>query len=83
MPETTSQPAPVLDSDGPSSDGDQLGDFEDAFRLAKHALAHASISVFARYGVYEGQQFVLRRLDRKSTRLNSSHLRRSRMPSSA
>ena len=65
MPETSSQPAPVLDSDGLSSDGDQLGDFEDAFRLAKHALAHASISVFARYGVYEGQQFVLRRLWRE------------------
>jgi DNA-binding MarR family transcriptional regulator len=75
MPETPSQPAPALgtsgpDSDGPDtslpdSDGYQPGDFEDAFRLAKHALAHASISVFARHGVYEGQQFVLRRLWRQ------------------
>ena len=36
---------------------------------------------------YEGTKAVkdskLQRLDRKSTRLNSSHLRRSRMPSSA
>jgi DNA-binding MarR family transcriptional regulator len=80
MPETSSQPAPVLDSRGPDSrgpdgagpacagpsgDGDQLGDFEDAFRLAKHALGHASIGVFARHGVYEGQQFVLRSLWRE------------------
>jgi DNA-binding MarR family transcriptional regulator len=75
MPETPSQPAPALgtsgpDNDGsdtslPDSDGYQPGDFEDAFRLAKHALAHASISVFARHGVYEGQQFVLRRLWRQ------------------
>ena len=60
MPETRSKPAAE-----PDSDGDQPGDFEDAFRLAKHALAHASISVFARHGVYEGQQFVLRRLWRE------------------
>ncbi|MDX6419758.1 MAG: MarR family transcriptional regulator, organic hydroperoxide resistance regulator [Trebonia sp.] len=75
MPETSSRPAPALDraatgstkldSDGPDSDGYQPGDFEDAFRLAKHAVAHASISVFARHGVYEGQQFVLRRLWRE------------------
>ena len=70
MPETSSQPSPALDTagpdtSGPEGDGDQPGDFEDAFRLAKHALAHASISVFARHGVYEGQQFVLRRLWRQ------------------
>jgi DNA-binding MarR family transcriptional regulator len=65
MPETSSQPAPAFDTGGPENDGDQPGDFEDAFRLAKHALAHASISVFARHGVYEGQQFVLRRLWRQ------------------
>ena len=75
MPETSSRPAPALDraapgsnkldSDGPDSDGYQPGDFEDAFRLAKHAVAHASVSVFARHGVYEGQQFVLRRLWRE------------------
>jgi DNA-binding MarR family transcriptional regulator len=51
--------------DGPDGDRDQLADFEEAFRLAKHALAHASVSLFARHGVYEGQQFVLRRLWRE------------------
>ncbi|HEX7161190.1 MAG TPA: MarR family transcriptional regulator [Trebonia sp.] len=51
--------------DGPVGDRDQLADFEEAFRLAKHALAHASISLFARHGVYEGQQFVLRSLWRE------------------
>jgi len=60
MPETRTQPAA-----GPDSDGYQPGDFEDAFRLAKHALAQASTSVFARHGVYEGQQFVLRLLWRE------------------
>jgi len=65
MPETSSQPAPALEPDGPEGDGYQPGDFEDAFRLAKHALAQASTSVFARHGVYEGQQFVLRRLWRQ------------------
>jgi MarR family transcriptional regulator, organic hydroperoxide resistance regulator len=58
MPEISSQPAPQCD-------GYQPGDFDEAFRLAKHALAHASIAVFARHGVYEGQQFVLRRLWRE------------------
>jgi DNA-binding MarR family transcriptional regulator len=52
-------------SDGPGTDGDLLGDFEEAFRLAKHALGQASIGVFARHGVYEGQQFVLRVLWRE------------------
>jgi DNA-binding MarR family transcriptional regulator len=65
MSETFSQPVEVPGSEGPDGDGDQLGEFEDAFRLAKHALAHASIGVFARHGVYEGQQFVLRRLWRE------------------
>jgi MarR family transcriptional regulator, organic hydroperoxide resistance regulator len=71
MTETSSQPAPALDSEapgrnGPDGDGRQPGDFEEAFRVAKHALAHASTSVFARHGVYEGQQFVLRRLWREN-----------------
>jgi MarR family transcriptional regulator, organic hydroperoxide resistance regulator len=70
MPETSSQPAQALgasgpDASGPDSDGYQPGEFEDAFRLAKHAVAQASTSVFARHGVYEGQQFVLRRLWRQ------------------
>jgi len=60
MPETRSEPAAE-----PETGGYRPGDFEDAFRLAKHALAQASTSVFARHGVYEGQQFVLRRLWRE------------------
>ncbi len=60
MPETRSEPAAQ-----PETGGYQPGDFEDAFRRAKHALAQASTSVFARHGVYEGQQFVLRRLWRE------------------
>jgi len=74
MPETSSQPAPVpaavpvpAAAPAPVLDGDgyEPSDFVDAFRLAKHALAQASTSVFARHGVYEGQQFVLRRLWRE------------------
>jgi DNA-binding MarR family transcriptional regulator len=80
MPETSSQQAPLPSRAGPGHEGpgrerpvrdaldgdrDQLADFEEAFRLAKHALGHASIGVFARHGVYEGQQFVLRRLWRE------------------
>jgi DNA-binding MarR family transcriptional regulator len=75
MPETSSQPATVPDrhgpgghlsgGDGPDFARDELGDFEDAFRLAKHALGHASFGVFARHGVHEGQQFVLRSLWRE------------------
>lgn len=48
------------DCAAPDLGGYQPGDFDEAFRVAKHALAHASIAVFARHGVYEGQQFVLR-----------------------
>jgi len=53
--------------DGPGdAAGDfETGDFETAFWLAKHALAHASSTAFARHGVHEGQQFVLRRLWRE------------------
>ena len=65
MPETRGEPATEPDVDGPDSDGYQPGDFENAFRLAKHALAMASTTVFARHGVYEGQQFVLRLLWRE------------------
>jgi DNA-binding MarR family transcriptional regulator len=70
MPETSSPPAQAADASGPDasgpdSDGYLPGEFEDAFRLAKHAVAQASTSVFARHGVYEGQQFVLRRLWRQ------------------
>jgi DNA-binding MarR family transcriptional regulator len=84
MHETSSQPAPVPDNavpdnDGPDSDapgsGYQPSDFDEAFRQAKHALAHASISVFARHGVYEGQQFVLRQLWREDG-LTPGHIAR-------
>ena len=80
MPETSSQPAAVSDGEGPDGDrahqdADQLADFEEAFRLAKHALGHASIGVFARHGVYEGQQFVLRLLWREDG-LTPGHIAR-------
>src|ERR1700743_2109244 len=80
MPETSSQQAAVPGREGPGREGpgrdtlddealnigrEQLAEFEEAVRLAKHALVHASISVFARHGVYEGQQFVLRLLWRE------------------
>ena len=35
-------------------------DFQAAFWGAKHAMAAAAATAFARHGVYEGQQFVLR-----------------------
>lgn len=70
MPETRSKPAAE-----PETGGYQPGDFEDAFRLAKHALAQASTSVFARHGVYEGQQFVLRLLWREDG-LTPGHIAR-------
>jgi DNA-binding MarR family transcriptional regulator len=35
-------------------------DFQTAFWSAKHALAQASAVAFARHGVHEGQQYVLR-----------------------
>jgi MarR family transcriptional regulator, organic hydroperoxide resistance regulator len=70
MTETSRLPAPLPDDSAPArgpSDGGGYhpSDFDEAFRAAKHALAHASIAVFARHGVYEGQQFVLRRLWRE------------------
>jgi MarR family transcriptional regulator, organic hydroperoxide resistance regulator len=49
--------------DRPSGEADD--DFQTAFWSAKHALAHASAAAFARHGVYEGQQFVLRCLWRE------------------
>jgi DNA-binding MarR family transcriptional regulator len=47
------------------SDSQQPADFQTAFWSAKHALAHASATAFARHGVHEGQQFVLRCLWRE------------------
>lgn len=47
---TTSQPAVPA----------AAGDFQTAFWSAKHALAHATAAAFARHGVHEGQQWVLR-----------------------
>lgn len=45
--------------------GGQPADFQTAFWSAKHALAHASATAFARHGVHEGQQYVLRCLWRE------------------
>jgi DNA-binding MarR family transcriptional regulator len=58
------------DSAGPeaSEPADDVGaptDFQTAFWAAKHALAHASATAFARHGVHEGQQWVLRTLWRE------------------
>ena len=61
MSETNSKGAGM-----PELDGEQPGyDFATAFWSAKHALAHASATAFARHGVHEGQQFVLRCLWRE------------------
>jgi DNA-binding MarR family transcriptional regulator len=53
----------MADERGP--DASQPADFQTAFWAAKHALALASATAFARHGVYEGQQFVLRTLWRE------------------
>jgi len=49
---------------GPADD-EQPADFQTAFWAAKHALAQASATAFARHGVHEGQQYVLRTLWRE------------------
>ena len=43
-------------------DGQAADDFQTAFWGAKHALSAATGAAFARHGVHEGQQFILRRL---------------------
>lgn len=48
-----------------AADPAQSADFQTAFWSAKHALANASATAFARHGVHEGQQFVLRCLWRE------------------
>jgi DNA-binding MarR family transcriptional regulator len=63
MSERTSTEAPAPGGDAAIAEvGD---DFQTAFWSAKHALAHAAAAAFARHGVYEGQQFVLRCLWRE------------------
>ena len=63
MSERTSTEAPAAGGDAATAEvGD---DFQTAFWSAKHALAHAAATAFARHGVYEGQQFVLRCLWRE------------------
>jgi MarR family transcriptional regulator, organic hydroperoxide resistance regulator len=52
-------------SEQPGPDSGQPADFQTAFWSAKHALALASATAFARHGVYEGQQYVLRTLWRE------------------
>jgi DNA-binding MarR family transcriptional regulator len=49
----------------PGPGASEPADFQTAFWSAKHALAHASATAFARHGVHEGQQFVLRTLWRE------------------
>jgi DNA-binding MarR family transcriptional regulator len=65
VPENTVPENTVAENAGTEPADDQLSDFSEAFRLAKHAVGNASFSLFARHGVYEGQQFVLRRLWRQ------------------
>src|SRR5580700_6560202 len=48
--------------DSPDAAPEPAADFQTAFWSAKHALALASATAFARHGVHEGQQFVLRAL---------------------
>src|SRR6186997_2712062 len=54
---------------------------ENAIKLARHATGKHKI--LARYRAYHGATMGAMTLDRKSTRLNSSHRLLSRMPSSA
>ena len=60
---------------------------KEAFRIAVQSLwANKLRSILTLLGVVIGVASVIAvvtLIDRKSTRLNSSHLRRSRMPSSA
>src|SRR5258707_2045120 len=64
MPEPASQDATVPTEAVPAKDvpqgGEQPADFQTTFWSAKHALALASATAFARHGVHEGQQYVLR-----------------------
>jgi MarR family transcriptional regulator, organic hydroperoxide resistance regulator len=54
------RPGPVPAApDAVPSDG-VATDFQTAFWATKHALARASATAFARHGVHEGQQYVLR-----------------------
>ena len=63
MSERTSTEAPA--SGGDAAIAEVGDDFQTAFWSTKHALAHAAATAFARHGVYEGQQFVLRCLWRE------------------
>jgi DNA-binding MarR family transcriptional regulator len=54
------RPGPVPPTPGPPPADEGATDFQTAFWAAKHALAHASSTAFARHGVHEGQQYVLR-----------------------
>jgi len=50
------------EASGPADDTGAPTDFQTAFWSATHALALASATAFARHGVHEGQQWVLRTL---------------------
>ena len=49
----------------------------------KRVVLYARVSTINHGQTVENQLLVLREVDRKSTRLNSSHSQQSRMPSSA
>ena len=51
--------------------------------IAMVILSMTVVPFFTRARVYTAYEYLERRLDRKSTRLNSSHVSESRMPSSA
>ncbi len=60
------EPSPARSRpDEPGPGAGEPADFQTAFWSAKHALALASATAFARHGVYQGQQFVLRTLWRE------------------
>lgn len=50
----------MIDSSSQAAGDGASDDFQTAFWSAKHALALATAAAFARHGVHEGQQFVLR-----------------------
>ena len=52
-------------------------------KLAAHDAAPRLREIPYNYTSFSDREIVIRLLDRKSTRLNSSHIQKSRMPSSA
>jgi len=66
MSDPSSQPPSVIPGGtGAPASETPAPDFQTAFWSAKHALAQASATAFARHGLHEGQQWVLRSLWRE------------------